>query len=73
MHGRAGLRLLAPLLAAPFVVAALVGCEGFSCPSGQHTAITGYTQVWHPGTKVGGVTTPGYFSQSPNYSCVEDR
>lgn len=54
------------------VVLALAGCED-GCPSGQRSEITGYTQVWIPGTKVGSVTTPGHFSSTPNFACVEDR
>ncbi len=68
-------RYAAPAAALVIALAAILGltaCED-GCPSGQRSEITGYTQIWVPGTKVGSVTTPGHFSSTPNFTCVEDR
>lgn len=68
-------RFAAPLAGAGIVLGAVLGLTGCDdgCPTGEHSQIAGYTQVWIPGTTVGKVTTPGHFQSTPNYVCVEDR
>lgn len=58
-HGR----LIAPLLALPFLLVALVGCDGDGCPEGQQQVQTGSIPVV---TMVGKVPV---VNNIPQYDC----